>query len=64
MHNKLLITSFLILVTSVSFSQITKKKDTLKTEEITVEKQDFPLLPPDYDNVFKENFGVVTHDVD
>lgn len=44
MHNKLLITSFLILVTSVSFSQITKKKDTLKTEEITVEKPYAPTI--------------------
>lgn len=44
MHNKLLITSFLILVTSVSYSQITKKKDTLKTEEITVEKPYAPTI--------------------
>ena len=44
MQNKLLITSFLILVTSVSFSQITKKKDTLKTEEITVEKPYAPTI--------------------
>ncbi|HEY9221200.1 MAG TPA: TonB-dependent receptor [Lutibacter sp.] len=44
MHNKLLITSFLILVTSVSFSQIIKKKDTLKTEEITVEKPYAPTI--------------------
>ncbi len=44
MHNKILITSFLILVTSVSFSQITKKKDTLKTEEITVEKPYAPTI--------------------
>ena len=43
MH-KLLITSFFILVTSVSFSQITKKKDTLKTEEITVEKPYAPTI--------------------
>lgn len=44
MHNKLLITSFLILVTSISFAQITKKKDTLKTEEITVEKPYAPTI--------------------
>ena len=41
---KLLITSFLILVTSVSFSQITKKRDTLITEEITVEKPYSPTI--------------------
>ncbi|MDP2069801.1 MAG: TonB-dependent receptor [Lutibacter sp.] len=44
MHHKLIITSFFILVTSVSFSQITKKKDTLKTEEITVEKPYAPTI--------------------
>ncbi|MDD3721778.1 MAG: TonB-dependent receptor [Lutibacter sp.] len=44
MQNKLLITSFFILVTSVSFSQITKKKDTLKIEEITVEKPYAPTI--------------------
>lgn len=44
MQNKLLVTSFLIFVTSVSFSQITKKKDTLKTEEITVEKPYAPTI--------------------
>lgn len=44
MQNKLLVTSFLILVTSLSYSQITKKKDTLKTEEITVEKPYAPTI--------------------
>lgn len=40
---KLIITSFLILVTSISFSQ-EAKKDTLKTEEITVVKPYTPTI--------------------
>ncbi len=43
MH-KLLITSILLIITSASFSQVTKKKDTLKTEEITVEKPYAPTI--------------------
>jgi len=57
------------LIFNLIITKLRKKKEINEgeepeLEEITVEKQDFPLLPPDYDNVFKENFGVVTHDVD
>ncbi|MFA5296849.1 MAG: TonB-dependent receptor [Lutibacter sp.] len=41
---KLVITTILLLIASVSFSQVTKKKDTLKTVEITVEKPYSPTI--------------------
>ena len=57
------------LIFNLIITKLRKKKEINgggepELKEITVEKQDFPLPSPDYDNVFKENFGVVTHDVD
>ena len=57
------------LIINLIITKMKKKKEINEGEEreqkeITIEKQNFPLPLLDYDNVFKENFGVVKRDVD